>query len=189
MLRIITVHGILICMRPFEIVKVPGITRRGLLRLLISLSAFLPAPYLLAAISDRNQPGVLPAFGPFLDTLLPEDVSPSATQLGVDTAILESAPKIRNLNRLIKLGCAWLDQQAGQQGVEGFAALNEAQRVKIVVVAEQSTDRSLPKIFFQTIRLQAFRHYYSNPASWSALAYAGPPQPVGFPGHDRAPGT
>ena len=174
-------------MRPFETFSKPRITRRDLLRLLVSLSAWLPAPLLLAAVSGKDKPVSLPAFGPFLDTLLPEDASPSATQLGVDTAILNSAAKSRKLARVIELGCAWLDKQASMHGVDGFAALDESTRIEIVTAAEQSSNRSLPNLFFETMRRIAFQHYYSNPGSWPALAYTGPPQPHGFPGHDRAP--
>jgi hypothetical protein len=175
-------------MHPFETISKPGITRRDLLRLLVSLAAWLPAPLLLAAVSGKDIPVSLPAFGPFLDTLLPEDESPSATQLGVDTAILESAARIRKLARIIELGCAWLDRQAGIRSVDGFAALDESLRIEIIAAAEQSADRSLPKVFFKSMRQMAFQHYYSDPRSWPALAYTGPPQPHGFPGHDRAPG-
>ena len=175
-------------MLPFKTVSKLGITRRDLLRLLVSLSAWLPTPLLLAAIGEQEKQEVLPAFGPFLDTLLPEDESPGATQLGVDTAILDSAANIRNMPRIIELGCAWLDQQASVLGVDGFAALDESQRVEIVTAAEQSATRSLPRVFFQAMHQLALQYYYSNPRSWPALAYAGPPQPGGFSGHDRAPG-
>ncbi len=175
-------------MRPFEIISKPGFTRRELLRLLVSLSAWLPAPLLLAAVNSKDKPALPPAFGPFLDTLLPADESPSATQLGVDTAILESTTSFRKLARLIELGCAWLDRQAGTRGFDGFAALDESLRIEIVTAAEKSANRSLPRVFFKTIHQTAFQHYYSDPRSWPALAYNGPPQPHGFPGHDQAPG-
>jgi hypothetical protein len=29
--------------------------------------------------------------------------------------------------------------------------------------------------------------FYAHPRAWPALEYPGPPQPVGFPDHDRPP--
>ena len=163
-----------------------GFSRRELLRFLVSLSAFLPASMLLAAVPGKG-PVPLPAFGPFLDTLLPEDESPSASQLGLEAIILAGARRNPRLMQLIELGCAWLDRQAIQTGAIGFASLDEPGRIALVSKAEQSGPRSLPKGFFTAMHSLAFREYYAQPATWKSLGYSGPPQPAGFAGHDRAP--
>lgn len=162
-------------------------TRRELLRLLAALSAYLPAPLLLAAVTAKD-PLAPPAFGPYLDTLLPADVSPAATELGLDTIILAGAGRNPKLTRVIQLGCAWLDLQATQGGAVDFTGLDETGRIAIVTTAEKSAGRSLPHVFFTATRNLAFREYYVQPAAWKDLGYNGPPQPAGFPGHDRAPG-
>ena len=173
-------------MRPIETLTRLTFTRRELLRWLVMLSAWLPAPVLLAAAVGQAKQAPA-AFGPFLDTLLPEDESPSATQLGVDTAIFSTLRKGRGLSPVIELGCAWLDQQASKQGAAGFAQLDEAQRIAVLTLAESSPRGSPQKRFFDTLLRQAMYHYYSTPRAWQSLGYAGPPQPKGFRGHDKPP--
>jgi hypothetical protein len=155
--------------------------------LLVALSAYLPAPVLVAAVTGKN-PAKPRAFRPYLDTLLPADGSPAASELGLDTMIIDGARVNPNLTRLIELGCAWLDQQASQRGVVDFSELDEAGRIAVVTAAEKSSPRSLPQTFFTATRDLAFREYYVQPAAWEALGYSGPPQPQGFPGHDQQPG-
>ena len=168
-------------MRPFESISKLGITRRDLLRLLVSLSAYLPASLLLAAPTVESTRTVsIGALGPFLDTLLPEDDTPSATQLGVDKEIIERMQRSKRLAKIVVLGCAWLDQQAGELGAEAFATLEATQHESIVTIAENSASRSLPLVFFSTTRQLAFQSYYAHPETWQDLNYAGPPQPKGF---------
>jgi hypothetical protein len=156
--------------------------------MLIALSTVLPAGVLLAAPLEKPKRRIsVRALGPYLDTLLPEDATPSATQLGVDKAVIARARKNRRFARVIALGCAWLDKQATDLGAEEFAALDEAAREAVVTTAEQSPRRSLPRLFFTTTRRFAFSHYYAQPASWKGLGYSGPPQPIGFPDHARPP--
>jgi hypothetical protein len=161
------------------------LTRRELLRILVALSAYLPAPMLLAAVAGKD-PTIPPAFGPYLDTLLPSDESPSASQLGLEAIIVDGARINPKLTQLIQLGCAWLDQQATKLGAVDFAALEESDRIAIVKTAERAARRSLPLVFFTATRDLAFREYYVLPEAWKSLGYSGPPQPTGYPGHDRA---
>ncbi len=175
-------------MRPVEPPVRLSLPRRELLRLLAGLAAWLPAPWLLAGLpgTPRAAPSAL---GPLLDTLLPAGVAPAATELGVDTALMAEAGGNPNLARLLELGCAWLDRQAAQFAYgTGFAGLAEAQRVAIVEAAEAAPARSLPRVLFAAVRDRAFHHYYAEPRAWAHLRYPGPPQPVGFPGHDGPPG-
>ncbi len=157
------------------------LTRRDLIRFLAALAAYVPASLLLAAPTGETTRKVsIRALGPFLDTLLPEDGTPSATQLGVDKEIVK---RMRNNKRFVKiliLGCAWLDQQARKLGAEEFALLEAPQQESIVTTAENSASRSLPLVFFSTTQQLAFQHYYAHPESWRDLGYAGPPQPKGF---------
>jgi hypothetical protein len=157
------------------------LTRRELLRALVGLATYLPASVLLAlpAQSDESAPPP-PALGPFLDTLLPADATPSATQVGVDLEVarqLQSNPRSANL---MVMGCLWLDQQADRRGAAEFAALDPAGRQAVVRAAEESPPRSLPRVFFSGVLDLAFRQYYAQPAIWAGLGYAGPPQPRGF---------
>lgn len=165
----------------------PGLTRRDLLRLLVALSAFLPLPVLLAA-SGTKKSLILPVLGAWLDTLIPADQSPSATQLGLDSIILDSLRGNSRQAQILVLGCNWAEREAIKSGVTGFVSLDETGCIAIVSKAEMSPRPSLPNVFFRTTIDLAFREYYALEAVWASLGYAGPPQPAGFPGHDRAPG-
>ena len=165
-------------------------TRRDLIRHLAALSAWLPASVLLAAptgTSGTDQE--LRSLGAFLDTLLPADITPGASQLEVDKSIITQARANMRLQRLLTLGCAWLDTQAKERGAEDFAALAQPNRDAIVSAAETSPAQSLPRVFFEQIRGMAFYHYYARPETWPGMAYAGPPQPRGFLDFTQPPGT
>jgi len=134
-----------------------------------------------------DDPNPLAALAPYLDTLLPADTTPSASQLEVDKAIEAVAKRQPPLAQLLNLGCAWLDIQAKQQGGENFATLEDSTRERIVALAEASPPGGLPATFFQVTLALAYRHYYARRESWIGLGFSGPPQPFGFPDHAQAP--
>jgi hypothetical protein len=121
-----------------------------------------------------------PALGPFLDTLLPEDATPGATQVGVDREVARHMRDNPRMANMIVMGCLWLDQQADKLGAPEFAALDTVRRESVVRSAEQAPARSLPRVFLAGVLDLAYRHYYAQPATWAGLGYAGPPQPRGF---------
>jgi hypothetical protein len=167
-------------MRPIDPFTPLKFTRRQLLQLLLPLAAWLPAPMLLAAASGDTKPAAQ-SFAAFLDLLIPKDEwSPSASAVGVDGAILEQAQQDRQLGRLIELGVGWLDDTAKSQGANAFHELPEDRQLLILSIAEKQRKRTLPRVFFDNLRHQAFGHYYADPRSWTSLGYAGPPQPKGF---------
>jgi hypothetical protein len=162
--------------------------RRRFLQALIWLvplwSSRVNATGLIAPAAD---PKPLSALPPFLDTLLPADTTPSASQLEVDKAIEAVAKRQSPLAELLSLGCTWLDNQARQRGGENFATLEEATREQLVAQAEASPPGSLPATFFQVSLALAYRHYYARRESWIGLGFSGPPQPIGFPDHAQPP--
>lgn len=164
-------------------------TRRNFLGILVAMSSWVPSSVLLGAsgnIERKNYP--ISAFGPYLDILLPEDsASPSATRLGVDQALLKQVRASKRLSKIIVLGCIWLDQRAQKLGAKDFAALDQDKQIGIVSAAEHSPANSLPRLFFAWTHRSALHHYYLQPESWHSLGYHGPPQPVGFLGHDQSP--
>jgi len=123
----------------------------------------------------------------FLDTLIPEDETPSASALGVHLEIIRHAKKITNYPKLLELGCHWLDMNAKKRGFNDYASLPEAYRILIVEKAEREAINTTAKIFFDRILADSFRFYYSNPASWSALGLSSPPQPIGYPDYTSPP--
>ena len=157
------------------------LARRAFVRTLLALAGALPARLLLAAPADKTVQRIsLGALVPYLDTLIPADSTPSASQLGVDQAIIGIARQQPRMARLVALGCAWLDQQAAERGAADFAALPQAEREAVVALAEGSSQRSLPQAFFGFTQREAFTHYYAQPAAWAGLGFDGPPQPRGF---------
>jgi len=167
----------------------PNLRRRRLLQAAACASLPLP-PELLRAASAADPSGTITlpaAFAAFLDTLLPADSTPSASQLDVDKALLERADRQVSLGRLIRAGCGWLDAEARKRGGETFAALSEVDRAQIVATAERSATGSLPAAFFAVTQRLAFQAYYAHPRAWVGLGFAGPPQPVGFPDHNQPP--
>lgn len=164
--------------QPFEWYR---LTRRELIRALLGVATYLPARLVLAVV--ETQPNGLtapPALKPFLDTLLPEDGTPSATQVGVDTEIIRRMQTDARMRDAIVAGCLWLDQQADTLGAADFAALDAAGRISIVEMAERAPSHTLPRRFFRGVLGVAIRHYYAQPATWPGVGYAGPPQPRGF---------
>ena len=164
--------------------------RRHFLRTLVLLGGFLPAKVLLALpLEKQRQTGSLSALPALLDTLLPEDISPSASQLNVGPDLIRAARRESGFERLLILGCAWLNEQAQKQGQPLFEKLDEESRIAIVKTAEQSAGRSLPRVFFNAVQQYAFGIYYAHPETWVSLGYTGPPQPVGFPDYAEPPGS
>jgi hypothetical protein len=162
--------------------------RRRFLRALVLLGGFVPVKILLALpLEKRNQSGSLSALPALLDTLIPEDISPAASQLNVGPELIRKAKQESGFERLLILGCTWLNEQARNQHQQLFEDLDEALRIAIVETAEQAPVRSLPRVFFNAVRHFAFGIYYAHPETWVSLGYSGPPQPVGFPDHAKPP--
>lgn len=123
----------------------------------------------------------------FLDTLIPADQTPSATELDVDREInqyLDTQPNYRNI---VMFGCLWLNKQAQARYSSNFAALSLEQRTTIVTALESMKDNQTAQFFFQLAKDKAFEFYYSKPQSWSGLGIQQPPQPLGYRDYDQAP--
>lgn len=130
-------------------------------------------------------------FRAFIDTLIPEDeMSKSASALGVDTAILEFAETNEAYKLLILQGCEWLNAAAKYEGNKSgrFSEQPESARIKILEVAENAgKGKAGPARFLKTILTHANDIYYSRPEVWKTLGYNGPPQPNGFADFARQP--
>ena len=54
--------------------------------------------------------------------------------------------------------------------------------------AAAAANNTLPRVFFERTRGDAFFHYYGHPESWRGITYyRGPPQPLGFLDYDQPP--
>ncbi len=135
----------------------------------------------------RQQAYSLTALAPYLDILIPRDETGSATDFGVDRTLIDQAGSNKRHMRLLRAGCKWLDFEARKTGSAGFADLDPAAQEEIVAKAADARGRSLPRVFFNVTRRNAFRAYYADPASWRDLGYRGPPQPEGYMDFTEAP--
>lgn len=122
-----------------------------------------------------------------LDTLIPADETPAASTLGIDGTMLELAGRDEKYDRFVNVGLEWLDSAARASGAGSFVAAAEPQRIAILQQAERDRPGGAARRFFEGMRRDAMRLYYSHPAAWPALGFAGPPQPAGFPDFTRPP--
>lgn len=133
----------------------------------------------------------------FVDTLVPPDTVvsadghvmavPGALDLDVHLAIEQAFAGLPEYRALAIAGLAWMAARAQQQHGMAFEDLGEAERVEIIRAAESGSRRSEQRRFFDVARGDVMRRFYSDPRSWVALGYAGPPQPAGFPDYAEAP--
>ncbi len=137
--------------------------------------------------TEKVNSNTMATFRHFLDTLIPEDLSPSATQINLDADLLSHAKTIQNYEKLIFLGCKWLDLQADAFYKTSFINLNSAQKDKVIEVASRSRTDSIPLQFFNRLRRDAFTFYYANPLSWIGLGFSEPPQPHGYLDYQERP--
>jgi hypothetical protein len=141
----------------------------------------------LRACKSPSEPPSGDTLGAWLDTLIPADATPAATQLGVDRQLREKAQQDPEYAQMLKFGQHWLDAQARKRGAANFPALDEAGREAVTARAESLGDDKAEHIFFLKTRQDAFAYYYVQPESWAGLAYRGPPQPLGFMDYDQPP--
>lgn len=162
-------------------------SRRGFLKrslksaVLLYCAVELPISYAATPRGESESPrGRLTSLPSFLDTLIPADATPSATQLGLDRALVQHAERIENYTRLLELGCEWLDETSVKLHGARFDGLKHLQREAVVTLAETSPEKSIPRIFFERIRFDLFGLYYTTPASWAGLGISSAPQPHGY---------
>ncbi|MGE5300269.1 MAG: gluconate 2-dehydrogenase subunit 3 family protein [Acidobacteriota bacterium] len=164
-------------------------SRRSFLRVTLGIALLASSGYILKDLFLPSQidPAKRRTLEALLDTLIPSDTTPGAVQLGVSRKILGKAFEDSEYRRLVRKGCDWLDRMAGDHKVNSFSSLGGREREELVGQAEEAPAGSLPRIFFERMRAEAFFHYYAHPASWKKIGYTGPPQPDGYPDYAAAP--
>jgi hypothetical protein len=175
-------------MRSDKVIAMP-ITRRQLLKRCLTAGLFswlLPA----RASQQESVQSKAATLTAWLDTLIPADETPSASQLGVDRDLLEKGRADDDYQRVLDLGVAWLEQQARELGGKDFVLLDDSARATIVTHAAAAGTDTLEGIFFEITRADAFLFYYARPEGWHGLpGYHGPPQPLGYMEHHQQPGN
>lgn len=145
-------------------------------------------PYSLTTQADASLEATKKAtFITFIDTLIPEDQTPSASGLGLDKKLIAHAQTVHNYLSLIALGCQWLDEHAQTIAQVPFSRLSSEQRQRVVSLAEMSTNGSIAKQLFDHVRADLFNFYYSHPTIWPSLNLHGAPQPYGYLDYAQAP--
>jgi hypothetical protein len=164
-------------------------SRRSFLRATLGIGLLASSGYILKEFFFPPQIGSAErrTLDALLDTLIPSDATPGAVQLGVARKIFDKASEDAGYRRLISKGCGWFDRKARGRGADGFPSLGEREREELVEQAEKADAGSVPGIFFERLRADAFFHYYAHPASWQGTGYKGPPQPDGYPDYADAP--
>lgn len=156
--------------------------KRGLQSMaLLACEVKLPAAHAAAPSALPN----LEALPAFLDILIPEDTTPSASQLGLHGKLIQHAKGIENYTRLLELGCQLLDGLSQARYRVNFNALAPAQGEPLVMMVEASPKGSIPEMFFTRVLSDLFGFYYSHPASWPGLGLDSPPQPNGYPDYAK----
>ncbi len=156
-------------------------TRREALALiaaaLAGTVAYAAGASALATEAPAGAPATADTFTAFCDTLIPADeLSPSASALGVPARILAQAAVNANLQRLVDFSCAWLDQAAGGT----FAGADEGLRDAILEAMSTLPWEAPQRRFFDLMRDLAMGYYYSQPAALKGMAVDRPPQPAGY---------
>ncbi|MEJ2696808.1 MAG: gluconate 2-dehydrogenase subunit 3 family protein [Candidatus Sulfobium sp.] len=164
-----------------------AISRRSFLRLTLGTGLLFSSGYILKDVFMPAQLGAgeRRTLGAYLDTLIPQDQTPGAVQLGVPEKIFHAASEDAQYRRLVRKGCRWLDLRARRMGRDGFTSLGEREREEVAEESAGAPAGSVPRIFFERTRAYAFFHYYAHPASWEGLGYKGPPQPDGYPDYTK----
>ncbi len=158
-------------------------TRRSLLKLL-PLALLMQWPWRSVIATSGDNATTLAAF---VDTLMPADETPAASELGIDRMLQARAEADDHYRRLLREGCGLLDRVAQRAYGRDFSELDEEQRVRIVEFFERQGPRTLARAFFRGVRDDLFELYYSQPQSWTGLGMDRPPQPAGYMDYQRPP--
>jgi hypothetical protein len=127
-----------------------------------------------------------------IDRMLPGgDGLPGAVALGIDrriAAMAEISPRLSllELQRSLADGVAWLDRAAVRAGARNFLGLGRAKQEAVLLRTAAAADDDAA-VIARMLRDRAFALYYTDRTVMAAFAYAGPPQPVGFPDFQDAP--
>ncbi len=145
--------------------------------------------------------------------IVPTDEDPGAAEAGVADYIDKLLAGSEKYQKQYLKGLEWLDNVSRDQYGKDFINLNVREQIELLVDIDETETRlyspvsglleriqrkldviwstifgvGLSSYFFHTIKKHVFLGYYSNPISWKAVGYYGPPQPVGYPDYSEPP--
>ncbi|MEH6628073.1 MAG: gluconate 2-dehydrogenase subunit 3 family protein [Motiliproteus sp.] len=117
-----------------------------------------------------------------IDTLIP-NIDASA----VSEALLLQFSTNKYQAKIYNRGISWLDQQSMKKFQNYFSLLTPEQRTLLLKQAENATENSIPYELFHRAHKDSLKIFYGSKQGWDFVSYYGPPQPLGYPGHDLPP--
>jgi len=153
------------------------------LGLLASSGALLKSLLWPAPVTDAET-GVLLAFG---EALLPPAALSRGGLNGMIGDVVAAANSDRALRRVLRRGVAWIEDAAGSHASPGFSLLTAEAATGIVAATAAAEVGSVPRVFYERLRLELFARCFARPQVLAALGLPGPPQPGGYPDYTRAP--
>lgn len=142
------------------------LSRRQLLKLAAGSFIFFGFHRAFAAGFPELAAKVLPVF---LDTLIPADESPSASDLQVDGKLLKRVEQDPSYAKLLEYGCVWLEQNSNREYQKSFWQITHQQRHQIVILLASKHPSNNAHRFFTRVQRDSFELYYSDPESWQGL--------------------
>ena len=132
--------------------------------------------------------------------IIPTDDLPGATEAGVVYKLDHFAASVDRYRHLYQLGVQWLDQKShATYGTPSFLDLRIENQQKILQLADSGEmsyieknlewiilgESNIEKRFFDMVRAQTLRAFYTSPIGWQVVGYQRPPQWSGHSNYFR----
>ena len=118
------------------------------------------------------------SLAPVVDTLLPaDDVSPSASALGVDKDIADFVAENDMMTRLFAAALDWMDHLADRP----FRDLTPPEQTEVLTFMESADFNAIPGRFYHILRALAVEFYYARSEAVAGFPLDPAPQPNGYP--------
>ncbi len=143
-----------------------------------ALAASLSGSTLGGALNAATDRVDADTFAAYLDILLPgDDMSPSASAVGVDVELRQLAQGAPLFERLLALGTQWLNQT----GRGPFHTLLLGDQGRVVDWMATADRDEIPGRFYELVRQSAVEFYYARPEAKAGFDMNTAPQPAGNP--------
>jgi hypothetical protein len=160
-----------------------SVSRRDLLRYAIGGALLAGGGWTIVRVvfPPRLAESRFRALEALLDVMLPEGDLPGHRTTGVMPALVTHLEAKRSTRRALGDGLRHLERRARSGGADEFAELDPAARIRLFAACGDRPDGSLLRFFYRTVRDEAVRLHYAQPAVWRRVGLPNPPQPDGYP--------
>lgn len=165
------------------------VSRRDLLRYAIGGGLLAGGGWTIVRVMFPPRLGEsrLGALEALLDVVLPEGDLPGHRTTGIMPALVTQLEAKRSTRRALGEGLRHLERRAKSAGADGFAELDPAARNRLFAACGDRPDGSVLRFFYRTVRDEAIRLHYAQPAVWRRVGLPNPPQPDGYPSYSEPP--